>query len=647
MSRTENETPDSTVPQPLTPDQIVNHKRPSDPQISPDGNRVLFVLRPVSKAEEHELSSIWSVGFDTGEPRQFSSGIAADEEPRWSPDGSRIAFLSDRAERGKKSVYVMPVDGGEAVRVFDRDGDMESLSWSPDGNFLGVLYTDPETDEEKKRKEERDDVNVWDTDYKFQRLWVIEPDARKAKCVSPAERQVIEYAWSPDSQRLAINTIATPRIDDIFKHTDLSVIGRDGGEPVSIHEPYGATHGLTWSADGARLAWAGPAGRVVHSDYVYSVPVDGGEPTCLTPDYGGNVDFLSAIGDGASLLVQGAEGMHGTLYRLTWDGELTLLMGCDRGGSLPKQASITPDGQRAAFIWEDGSTPPDVWIVELGSASSARSRRSHVNADLENAALGSPEIVRWTSDENVEIEGMLFKPHGYSEGRRYPLVVQVHGGPTWRWCDEFTATWHDWAHTLAGRGFAVLMPNPRGSTGRGPEFSNAIFNDVGGGEFRDMMTGVDAVIERGIADPDRLGVGGWSWGGYMTAWTITQTDRFKAAIMGAGLPNMVSDNGIGDIPSANLSYFEQSVYENPEPFWERSAMRYLRKVKTPTLILHGEEDRRVAMPQGLELYTGLRALGVETQLVTYPREPHGIEETKHQKDLVERVVDWYTRHLKD
>jgi dipeptidyl aminopeptidase/acylaminoacyl peptidase len=153
------------------------------------------------------------------------------------------------------------------------------------------------------------------------------------------------------------------------------------------------------------------------------------------------------------------------------------------------------------------------------------------------------------------------------------------------------------------------------------------------------------MIERGIADPDRLGVGGWSWGGYMTAWTISQTTRFKAAIMGAGLPNMVSDNGIGDIPTANLSYFEKTVYEDPEPYWERSAIKHLWNVTTPTLILHGEEDRRVAMPQGLELYTGLRALGIDTQFVTYPREPHGIQETKHQKDLIERVIGWYTKYL--
>jgi dipeptidyl aminopeptidase/acylaminoacyl peptidase len=604
---------------------------------------VLFTLRPSSKSGEHPESAIWSVSFSSGEATQFSTGSAEDVEPRWSPDGTRIAFLSDRAERGKKSVYVMPEGGGEAIRVFDQAGDMEKVGWSPDGSRLAVLFTDPETEEEKKRKEERDDVNVWDTDYKYQRLWVIDPATREATCVSPPERQVVHYAWSPDSSQIVINSIPTPRIDEIFKHTDLSIVSGDGSGLRKVHEPYGDTHDLTWSGDGKQIAWVGPAGRVVNADYVYAIPVDGGEPVCLTEGYCGTVEALRPIGQGAeACLVQGAESVHSSLYRLTWSGELTRLMDSDGGGSISEPASIAAGGERAALVWESALNSPDVWTVNLSREGAEAARRTHFNPELESAALGIPETVRWCSDADVEIEGILFKPHGYVSGQRYPLIALIHGGPTWRWSDSFVATW---GHSLAGRGFAVLMPNPRGSTGRGPEFSNAIYNDVGGGEFRDMMAGVDAMIERGIADPDRLGVGGWSWGGYMTAWTISQTTRFKAAIMGAGLPNMVSDNGIGDIPTANLSYFEKTVYEDPEPYWERSAIKHLWNVTTPTLILHGEEDRRVAMPQGLELYTGLRALGVETQFVTYPREPHGIQETKHQKDLIERVIGWYTKYL--
>ena len=635
----------SSVPQPLTTEQLVTHRRPSDPQISPDGERIAFTLRPVSKEKEHPESAIWVVSFAGGEPRQFTAGQWDDEEPRWSPDGRRLAFLSDRAERGKKSVYIMPADGGEARRVFDQQGDMEQLSWSPDGRFLAVLFTDPETEEEKKRKEERDDARVWDTDYKYQRLWVIDVEAGTAKAVSPEGRQVWTYAWSPDGERLALNLTPTPRIDDIFLENEVVIVPRAGGDPTPVFRQIGMAEHLTWSQDGKYLAYRARAGRVVHGDYVYRIPVEGGEPVCLTPGYDGTSEALWPLGRDALLMVAD-EGVNMTLYRLSWEGERERLLAGEPLGTFAPVATADASGQRIAVVWEDARHAPDVWVLSRDDISLALQRRTHFNPELEAAALGELEIVRWESDPGVEVEGLLFKPVGYQEGQRYPLVVQIHGGPTWLWTNQFAATWHEWAHALAGRGYAVLMPNPRGSTGRGPEYSNALFGDVGGCEYRDIMAGVDYLIERGIADPERLGVGGWSWGGYMTAWIVSQTTRFKAAVMGAGLPNMISDNGLGDIPSANLSYFETSPYHDPEPYFERSAIRYIRNATTPTLILHGEEDRRVAMAQGQEMYVALRTLGVETQFVTYPREGHSIQERKHQVDLIDRVIGWFDRHLR-
>lgn len=635
----------SSVPQPLTTEQLVTHRRPSDPQISPDGERIAFTLRPVSKEKEHPESAIWVVSFAGGEPRQFTAGQWDDEEPRWSPDGRRLAFLSDRAERGKKSVYIMPADGGEARRVFDQQGDMEQLSWSPDGRFLAVLFTDPETEEEKKRKEERDDARVWDTDYKYQRLWVIDVEAGTAKAVSPEGRQVWTYAWSPDSERLALNLTPTPRIDDIFLENEVVIVPRAGGDPTPVFRQIGMAEHLTWSQDGKYLAYRARAGRVVHGDYVYRIPVEGGEPVCLTPGYDGTSEALWPLGRDALLMVAD-EGVNMTLYRLSWEGERERLLAGEPLGTFAPVATADASGQRIAVVWEDATHAPDVWVLSRDDISPALQRRTHFNPELEAAALGQLEIVRWESDPGVEVEGLLFKPVGYQEGQRYPLVVQIHGGPTWLWTNQFAATWHEWAHALAGRGYAVLMPNPRGSTGRGPAYSNALFGDVGGCEYRDIMAGVDYLIERGIADPERLGVGGWSWGGYMTAWIVSQTTRFKAAVMGAGLPNMISDNGLGDIPSANLSYFETSPYHDPEPYFERSAIRYIRNATTPTLILHGEEDRRVAMAQGQEMYVALRTLGVETQFVTYPREGHSIQERKHQVDLIDRVIGWFDRHLR-
>ncbi len=631
---------------PLSFEQIVGWQRPSDLQISPDGENIVFSLKPVSNEEEHPMGAIWTVPFGDGAARQLTGGSGLDECPRWSPDGARLAFLSDRAERGKSSVFVMPIDGGEAVRVFDQHGEMADLSWSPDGSFLGVLLTEPESEDEKKRREERDDVHVWDADYKYRRLWIIDASSREARVVSPEQRQVHAYCWSSDSKRLALNTSATPRVDDVFSATDVSIIGLEGGSPQPVFSPRGIATDLVWSSDGRSLAYRGPAGRVMHDDYVYTVSIEGGEPVCLTSGYQGTVDDLVMSGSG-DLYFSAFEGLNAAVYRLDWSGTRTCLTPSGFDGKITPSISISRDSRRLACVREDAVHAPNVWALALNDISqSAPMQRTAFSQDLEMAALGQGEVVRWASDPGLEIEGLLIKPHGYVEGERYPLIALVHGGPTWHWSNMFHATWHDWGQMLAGRGYAVLLPNPRGSTGRGPEFSNAIFGDVGGGEYRDLMSGVDAMIERGIADPERLGVGGWSWGGYMTAWAVSQTGRFKAAVMGAGLPNMISDNGLGDIPTANLSYFEASPYHDPEPYWERSAIRYIRHASTPTLILHGEADERVHPGQGREMYVALRTLGVETQFVTYPREGHRVIERKHQLDLIGRVVAWYDRFLR-
>ncbi len=636
--------------QPLSYEQIVSWERPGDPQIAPDGSLIAFTMRSVSDKEEHPRGSIWVVPYAEGDARQLTGGVGLDTSPRWSPDGTRLAFLSDRAERGKSSVYVMHVDGGEATRVFDQQGDLAELKWSPNGQFLSVLFTEPETEEEKKRKEERDDVRVWDTDYKYRRLWIIDPESGKGQAISPERRQVHTYCWSPDSERLAINTSATPRVDDIFHPTELALIARSGGDPALIATPRSTTDDLLWSSDGRSLVYRGPAGRVIHGDYAYAIDVESHTERCLTPGYEGTVDDLTKDA-GGNLVMMAFEGLNAVVYRLAQDGARTRLTSLDFSGKITPPVTVSADGAKLAFVREDATHAPNVWVLSVNDISQNNSngdavQRTTFNRELEEAGLGEAEIVRWTSDPGVEIEGLLIKPAGYVEGERYPLVALVHGGPTWHWSNMFAVTWHDWGQMLASRGYAVLMPNPRGSTGRGPGFSNAIFGDVGGGEYRDMMSGVDAMIDRGIADPDRLGVGGWSWGGYMTAWTVSQTNRFKAAVMGAGLPNMISDNGLGDIPSANLSYFETTPYHDPESYFERSAIRHIQNASTPTLILHGEADDRVNPAEGREMYVALRTLGVETQFVTYPREGHRIGERKHQLDLVSRVVDWYDRFLK-
>ena len=258
--------------------------------------------------------------------------------------------------------------------------------------------------------------------------------------------------------------------------------------------------------------------------------------------------------------------------------------------------------------------------------------------------LRPSEEISWMSDD-LEIFGLLTLPER-EDDKPLPLVVQIHGGPSWQWQDVCFLDWHDWTQYLVSRGFAVLTPNPRGSTGRGSDFQRRLIDDVGGGEMRDVIAGAQALVDRGIADPDRLGIGGWSWGGYLTAYTITRTQMFKAAVMGAGLSNMISDHGTDDIPSANLYYYPGQPYHHLDEYWESSAIKHVTDCVTPTLIVHGEADDRVHVTQGAEMYRALKTLDVPVEFVRYPREPHGFKERNHQIDLLTRIGEWFETWLK-
>ncbi len=627
--------------EPLSIQQLVSREEPSHVQVSPDGNWIVWVVAPLSKEGEHPVSTIWIAPFTGGEPKQFTSGQWNDQAPAWSPDSKHLAFLSDRAERGKQSLYIAPVDGGEACRVLDQQGDMANPEWSPAGHRISILITDPETEEEKKRSEERDDAKVWDTEYKFQRLWMVDPASKKAEAISPENLQVWSYAWTPEGDKLAINTSPTPRYNDTLNETIVWSLKPDGSDLTEMFRLLGTADGMVWSAGGERLAYRSASGKAVAGDTVFSRDASGGDEVELTPGYAGTAEFTAPLEGGKAILLKGVESINSALYRLEWDGTRTALIPDGLTGYLEGVVSASTCGKRIAGVWQDMTTPPEVWTLD----EEKQRQVTNLGKDLHGAAIGEPELVTWTSDEGVTVEGILYKPAGYEPGKRYPLVVSVHGGPTWLWANVYHASWHDWGAVLAGRGIAVLLPNPRGSTGRGPEYLNALFNEVGRNEYRDMISGVEAMVERGIADPDRLGIGGWSWGGYMSSWAITQTDRFKAAIVGAGLPNMITDNSLGDIPSANLSYFDKSPYEDPDTYFDRSAIRYIYRVKTPTLVLHGENDTRVATAEGIELYIALRQLGVTTRFVTYPREGHSIRERKHQEHLLNEMITWYSRYL--
>lgn len=627
-------------------EEIADRLVPAEPRISPNGQSVACTAGTLGKKEEHPNRAIW-LSRHGAPAKRFSGGEWNDHGIAWSPDSTRLAFLSNRVDPKKEGLYLVPVDGGEAQRLGEIEGSLGNVRWSPDGKTIALLREDPETDEEEKRKEEKNDPVVVEEELKNVRIWLVDVETGKARCLTFGQRSVLDYCWAPDGSRIVFISTPLNTINARFLTTTLWHMPVSGGLATRIADfrPAPGSPEVR-EVDGERVVTLIASGhRDDPSPSVWSVPMSGGTPINLLPGLEGAVSEL--LPDPASpghLIVRIVEGTHGRLYRLpATGGDLAPLTpaGYDETGTVHAGPSVAADGRKLAFIYTSSDRPEELYGPGAGGETVALTSFGEAFKDR----LTPGEVVSWASSDGVTIEGVLLYPRGYQEGTRYPLVVQVHGGPSWQWEDRVNLNWHDWGQMLTSRGYAVLMPNPRGSTGRGSDFEKLLQDDVGGGESRDLVTGAQAMVERGIADPDRLAIAGWSWGGYLTAWTITQTTIFKAAVMGAGLANLISDHGAGDIPEANTAYYPGHPYTDWDLYADRSPLKFVTNVVTPTLILHGENDARVSPTQGLEYYRALQVLGVPVRFVRYPREGHGIQERHHQIDLMRRTVDWLEQHL--
>ncbi len=639
----------STSTDAINPEELTDRIVPSDPQIAPDGSRVAFVTAPVGKKGEYRTRAIW-IG-EIGQPaRQLTAGAANDHAPRWSPDGTLLLFQSDRLKPGddEQRLFLLPVAGGEALQLGDMSGELSQAEWSADGRFVAVLRRDPESEEAKARSKERDDAVVVEEESRYTRLWVIDVGSGRARCLTSGRREMRSFAWAPNGESLVAITTEAVEYDAVFGAGDVWQIPEAGGMPRHVARlltmPSSPVVVETGSAP--VVAMRADDHRDQPSDSVWVVPLSGGEARNLLPDIAGIVEEIAPLpGAPGQVAARIIERTHGRVYAVdVMDGSLTPLTppSLAERGSVLDGISFSDDSRCLAAIWSDATTPEEVFLGNIqGSAEPVTTFGEGFRERLQPT-----EHVTWLSDDGVEIEGLLTYPAGYLSGQRYPLVVQIHGGPSWQWEDRVMLDWHDWAQMLASRGYAVLMPNPRGSTGYGHAFQQLLQDDVGGGESRDLVAGALAMVGRGVADRDRLGIAGWSWGGYLTAWTISQTDIFRAAVMGAGLSNMVSDHGQGDIPSANLLYYPGQPYDHMDNYWQTSPIRYAAAVCTPTLILHGDEDARVHPAQGMEFFRALKVRGVPVRFVRYPREKHGVEERAPQIDFIRRIVDWFEQHLR-
>jgi len=614
-----------------------------DPQVSPDGRLVAFVVSEVDAKDNVYQTDIWLVSTSGGEPYRFTRHPKNDRAPQFSPDGKVLAFISEREE--KPQIFLADLRGGEPWKLSDLKGGVSGFAWSPDGTWIAALSADTPSEDEEKRTKAKDDERVVDQDFRMTHLHRIEVATKETKRLTEGAFTLSDARISPDGTEIAAVRRPTPKADD-GSASDVVIVPAAGGAPKVLFENTGADSSPRYSPNGQAIAFLTRDGKLPRTgnDGIAIIPRGGGAITRLTPiDLNPGAILWSS--DGASILFTSTVGVEGRLYSVSLKGGAPrALMSGAYTVSSPTLAASTPS---LVYLRQDPRSPSDVYLQAVDATSTptaavAPKRLTTLNPKLSEFALSVTEVVKWKAADGREIEGLLHRPEG-SAGKKLPLIVHVHGGPSGAYTLTFPASMNNYHHILTGRGYAVLQPNFRGSTGYGDAFQRLNVNDWGKGDFQDIMSGVDSLIAKGMVDPERMALHGWSYGGYMCAWSITQTTRFKAASCGAALTNLYSMYGTNDIPGTLDDYFGGPPYAKAEIYWSASAMAWVTKVKTPTLILHGQADDRVPPSQGQELYLGLKKLGVPTEFVTYPREPHGFREPNHQVDKIERELAWFAK----
>jgi dipeptidyl aminopeptidase/acylaminoacyl peptidase len=643
-----------------SPEALMRVKRISGVQVSPDGKRVVYAVREavLTGGKSEYLTHIYLVDADGSNTVQLTSGDKSCDDPQWSPNGEWIAFASKKT--AKRNLWLIAPTGKDAVQLTDVKTGVTSFKWSPDSKQIAFTAMDAPTPAEEKSKKEKNDARVVDENVKMSRLYIVTLEPMKSgkryvACVTPDHFNVsgtgrAGYDWAPDGKAIVFSHTNSPSADS-WPSADLTVLELAEQAIRPLAHTKAAEYSPLWSPDGKWIAyvasdnppsWAG-AGRV------HVIPAAGGKAHELGETFDGfgrSSEIIGWSADSKGVYFTEVKGTATRIGGLPLEGPATIyyhhgLVGVATGG-----IHMNATHKYFSFSWETLDRAPEAYIINLVDPSAKPTAVSEVNGRSIQQPLGKTEVIRWKSKDGLEIEGLLTYPAGYEKGQRYPLLLNVHGGPMGVFTQSYVGSPGLYPiATFSERGYAVLRPNPRGSSGYGKKFRYANYGDWGYGDYQDIMTGVDHVIKMGVADENRLGIMGWSYGGFMTSWTVTQTKRFKAASVGAGVTNLMSFTGTADIPSFLPDYFGGEFWDKPDAYRKHSAMFHVKGVTTPTLIQHGERDERVPLSQGLEFHNALKRQGCTTKMVIYPRTPHGIEEPRLLVDCMERNLEWFDRYV--
>ncbi len=613
-------------------------RRFADVSISPDGRLVAWI--GPNPADSSRTGTPGVVILDRRSPRAPLRTFGPASNLEWSPDSKSVAFLAP----GGVLTLASTADGQSKV-IATIPGEAQDLRFSPDGKTLAMLYSKPEEIAFGPTQASPRDTGVIGDQVDRQHLAVVNLETGHPRIITPADLYVYEFDWAPDGRKLVISA-ALGSGNNNWWTARLYAAPVDSGTPIEIARPTTQIAVPRWSSDGSEIAYIGGimSDQGVTGGDVWVVSATGGEPRNLTQGATTSPSDLAwttvahqlvvtawASGGSEIETLDSRTGTAKVLYRVNAH------ISTD-GGPIPS-ASVSRDGQTIAAEHESFGEPPEIWV----SSGAHLEQLTYVNAGV-TPAYGKAESVQWKSDA-FTVQGWLVYPANVTLGQHYPMIVQVHGGPAeaqaGRWMSE-----QGIAAVLSRQGYFVFMPNPRGSYGQGEAFTRANVKDFGHGDLRDIMAGVDTVIRRFPVDSARLGLTGWSYGGYMTMWAVTQTRRFKAALAGAGVSDWVSYTGENGINEWMLPYFGAYVYDNPGVYAKSSPINFIKQVRTPTLVMVGERDVECPAPQSFEFWRGVKQNGVTSELVVYPDEGHGFRNPAHRRDMLERTVRWFDQYLK-
>ena len=638
----------------VTPEDILSIRDVGhELKLSPDGRQIAFVITEPANPKlpkAPRVSNIWIVPSDGSQPpHRLIPDLTNAGSPRWSPDGRFLAFLSDRGEAGSNEaestiqIYLVPSDGGKAERLTSVPGGVDEFAWSADGKMIAfTAFDQPTAKEQEKRSAGYDAIEV-DRNFTFERLWVTTVSDHKALQVTKQNFVINEFAWSPNGDELAVVVARTPKAEDSLV-LSLIVVDRSTGQVTrTLSESASSiSGGLRWSPDGRWITFLEGPPTKEFASWISLVPAAGGPVRPIMKDYEGTALTYEWLPDSRNLMVETIEGTRQALLIVdTTNGDrskVTDVIQSQWG------FGFTTNGNTTAYFAQTTESPSDIWVLTKGT----RPRKiTDLNPQATSWRLGQVREVEWKNSKDGLIRrGILITPPDYKEGQPYPTVVNTHPGDTPWWLGFHGSQWWDWGQLLAANGYVVFLPNTRGVNGEGWRMHQTTA-DWGGMAYQDLMDGVDCLVNRKIADANRLGIGGWSNGGFMTEYTITRTTRFKAAVAEAAHADFFSLYGTSSgMRASHRVSTQDSPYLNRKWYDDHSPITLIRDCRTPTLLLHGQLDGGVPVSQAYEFYTGLKDVGVETELVIYPREGHAIQEYSHRIDLQKRMLAWFDKHLK-